>query len=262
MGGDPKSATIHLPGLEKYQLSYAVLSPRDICLSQLTVIRYRVRNRPDTIKAIVAIIVRRKLPPKVKLALLRVLLLVQPVGATLPDVNGSPGDGLPRGRVRDDAVHERDLPIRRQVLDDAGVILGRRGVLAEEGPQDGRLGALVVGAHRQLVGDLVDEGLDADDVKEELGLVTPVVGHLPGTVEELDPLHPLGYGQVVLPREIVHVPGEGGYDLAHARAGFRPRGSDDAVCEVGVILRLLSGGGGDVVARAVGFAVDGGCGWF
>ena len=126
-------------------------------LARRAVIRHRIRSRPKAVQPVVAVLVSSKVPAEVELGLVGVLLLVQAVGGALPDVDLCAGDGLVGCGVADNSVHVDHLAVVGLLHDDVGVVGGGRGVVAEEGAEDGGLGHLVGGAGDGLVGDFVDE---------------------------------------------------------------------------------------------------------
>lgn len=145
-------------GLDQYKIGIVETAKR-ISERPLTIVRHRVRDRPQAVQAVIAILIRCELATQVKVCLVWILLLVQTVCAALPNVYRDALDRLSRRSIRHHAVHKGHLAIRRHGLDYARVIGRRRGVLAEKGAQDGRLGSLVAGADQLLACDFVDQPL-------------------------------------------------------------------------------------------------------
>lgn len=184
----------------------------------------------------------------------RVLEVVLAVGRGLPDVDDGAGDGLLGVEVGDDAVHEGDLAVGGRVLDDGAAVLAEGGVGGPEGAEDGGRGGLLARLVHVLVCDLVDEGLEAQNVGHAVCFVAGGGRGLADEVDELDAGHPLVDGELDLAGEVVEVADQRGHDDAEARVSLGAHGVDDSIGEVGVeavlgavLLRLgcrLLGAGG------------------
>ena len=74
--------------------------------------------------------------------------------------------------------------------------------------------------------------LKAEDVADQLSLVSAVIAHLASPVDQVDTLHPLIDGEVDLAREIVEMADQRADDLARARRGLWARRIDDILGEV------------------------------
>lgn len=102
----------------------------------------------------------------------------------MPDIQNSTFNGLPRPIVCNYSMHLRSIALANSlgVLYDAIAHRELGCVGAPEGPENGGCGWLVCRIGSELVGDFVDEGLEAEDVAEELALVSLVVGPAAGFV--------------------------------------------------------------------------------
>lgn len=102
----------------------------------------------------------------------------------MPDIQNSTFNGLPRPIVCNYSMHLRSIALANSlsILYDAVAHRELGCVGAPEGSKNGGCGRLVCGIGSELVGDFVDEGLEAEDVAEELALVPLVVGPAAGFV--------------------------------------------------------------------------------
>lgn len=109
--------------LHVFSLSLS-LPPTNLCRSskptseeKLTIRRQRIRRRSQTMKMIIPLPIRPKLPPQIIITLiLRILKVVFPVTRRLPDIHDGVWDSLLGGEVGHFAVHQGDLAVVR-VLD-------------------------------------------------------------------------------------------------------------------------------------------------
>ena len=85
-----------------------------------------------------------------------------------------------------------------------------------------------------LVCDLVDEGLEAQDIGHAVGFVAGGGRGLANQVDELDTGHPLVDGELDLAGEVVEVADQRGHDDAEAGVRLGTHGVDDSIGEVGV----------------------------
>lgn len=90
---------------------------------------------------------------------MRVLLLVQTISATLPDVNCDTLDGFTSCRIPNSPVHVCDLAVRRHSLDDTSIVWSWRCIFTEEWAQDGCLRGLIVSSDEKFVGDVVNKAV-------------------------------------------------------------------------------------------------------
>ena len=124
-----------------------------------------------------------------------------------------------------------------------------------EWAQDCRGRCIGVGTGEQVRGDLVDQGLETENVAEELRFIASIVGDFAALVElkehcwsekpgrnsehdhssestyHVNSSHPLWDRQVDFSRELVKVPYKTGHDLRQSWMRLRPRGSNDLVDE-------------------------------
>lgn len=140
-----------------------VSRPHRVSVQQLqhlpgrAVVRNWIRRRPQAVQAVPTLFVRREPAPQVAVLLIRVLLLVQPVGTILPHVDHHTRDALAGHGVDAPAMHVGHLPVGGHGLDDGGAIRIVRRVLAEEWAEDRRRGVGVLSVRRSRECDLVYE---------------------------------------------------------------------------------------------------------
>lgn len=245
-----------------------------------------VGRRAEAVEGEAAVRVGGEAGAEVHLGLRRVLLLVLAVGGGVPDVEGRVGQGRAR-RGQDAAGEVRQAGgvagvCQERGVDDGGVGWQDGGRGAVEGTEDGgrcrgcrgrgrrsllgcalRTASGIRGSRLRLErrggpwalldrGDLVDEGLEAENVAHELRLVARVVAHLAGLVEELDAGHPLIGGELDLTSKVMQVTEEGGHDLGQAGVGISAGGGDDTCCEARVESRAEPSGRGGIRGRLLG----------
>lgn len=103
-------------------------------LARRPIIRDGIRRRPQTIKVIPPLLISLELAPQVKLHLVGILLLVQPIRRGLPHFNRGTCKRLLRRKVHHTAVHEGHLAVGGLGDDDVGAVLAVGRVGAEERP--------------------------------------------------------------------------------------------------------------------------------
>lgn len=121
------------------------------------VIWYGIRNGSQTIKPVVPILISCEVPSEVKLRLLRVLLLIQPIRRTLPDVYLDSRNRCTSGRVSDNSVHVHHLTVIRLLEDDVTVIGSWRGIMTEEGTKDSGFCGLIRRTDQGRLRDFIDK---------------------------------------------------------------------------------------------------------
>jgi hypothetical protein len=149
------------PAERRYELADSPCLP--LChlsatrMSRLTIRGQRISRRSQTVEIITPILICPKLPPEVIIGLvLRILEIVFPIRARLPDIHDCARDALFRGEVGDLAVHECDLSVV-WVLDDAAAEVAEGGVGGPEGSEDGGGGWVAGGFSHVFVCDFIDE---------------------------------------------------------------------------------------------------------
>lgn len=128
--------------------------------NKLTIIRNRIRRRPQAVEAIPTLLIGLELPAEIKLLLLGILLLIQPIRASLPHLNSRPDERLLGRKVHDLPVHECHFAIGRRGQDDVRPVVPVGGVGAEEWAEDGGCGGGVGGFVGQCICDFVYEAID------------------------------------------------------------------------------------------------------
>lgn len=212
----------------------------------------RVRRRVVAVEPVLPVLVGAELAAQVIGRLVvRVLEVVLPVGAGLPDIEDGVGDGLAGQQVGDGAVHQRHLAVLVGVLDDGIAVLAEGGVGRPEGAEDGGGGRVDVALSDDLVGDLIDKPdksqkgngckqsccnlrLETEHIGDTVRLVTGRGRHLAHGVDEVHTGHPLVVGQLNLTRKVVQVAQQAGEDLAVPGRDVLSHGGDDMVGELGV----------------------------
>lgn len=79
-----------------------------------------------------------------------------------------------------------------------------------------------------------DLRLESDHIAYQLPLIALIIAHLAGPIEQLDTLHPLVDGELVLARKVVHMADQACHELAQTRRGVGTHRVDDIVRKVGV----------------------------
>lgn len=128
-------------------------------LASRTIVRNGIRRRTQAVKRVLSILIRLELAAQVKLNLLGVLLLVQPVRGSLPHLDRRTDKRLFCLEVHDTTVHERHLSISRFRLDDVLAVLAIRGIRPEERAQDGRGCGRILRFSGESKGDFVHEAV-------------------------------------------------------------------------------------------------------
>lgn len=107
-----------------------------------TIIRHRIRRRPQTIKVIPPLPIRPKLAPQITIILLLILLLIQSIRRRLPNIHPCIRKRLFGLQIRDDAVHVCYFSIIHGILDYRGVVWEVRSIVTKERAEDcaGRCG--------------------------------------------------------------------------------------------------------------------------
>lgn len=120
--------------------------------------RERVWSWAQTVEVIFSVRIRLELPSQVVVGLVVwILEVVFPVRGCLPDVNHSSCDPFFRVEIRDFAMHQGDMPVRRWVQDDALAVFAEWGSRAPKWAKDcGGCGDLI-GLDSMLMCDLVDK---------------------------------------------------------------------------------------------------------
>lgn len=124
-------------------------------LASWSVIRNGVWGWSQAVKGVFAVLVCDELPSKVAILLVLVLLLIQAVCGSLPDIDRCIGQGLLCFCTVDCAMHVHDLGIFGGIEGDSGALFSDWVIVAEEGAQDGALGRQIRGFGGLLVGDFV-----------------------------------------------------------------------------------------------------------
>lgn len=105
-----------------------VRGPHGLSIQQLQdlasrpIVRDGIRRRLEAVERILPLLVRGDAAAQVAVVLVRVLLLVEPVGGGLPGVDDDAGDGRRGERVDDLAVHVCDDAVGGGVLDDGAAV--------------------------------------------------------------------------------------------------------------------------------------------
>ena len=120
----------------------------------------------ETVETIPAVGPRCEAPSEVEVDLVGVLLLVEPIGSSLPDVELCFGDGLVRDKVSDCTVNISMLAVW-DVVDDRGVHRVFGGVGSIERAQHGSKRWGILGGGDDFVSYFINKGFEADDVAEE-----------------------------------------------------------------------------------------------
>lgn len=209
----------------------------------------------EAVEPVLALLVGAELATEVVGGLvLGVLEVVLAVGGGLPDVEDGAGDGLAGDDVADHTVHLGDAAVGgNAVLEDLTTELTEGSVGGPEGAENGGGGRVELALGDDLVGDLIDEGLEAENVADAVGLVAGLVGgvvDLAKGVDELDTLHPLVDGELDLTSKVVDVADQSTENLAVAGGGGGTHALNDILGEVGV----------ETVSGLVGGHCEG-CGW-
>jgi hypothetical protein len=142
----------------------------------------RIRHRSQAVEIILPILTRREASTQIHLRLIGVLLLIQPVGRRMPHIDNRTLDRLARAVVSNGTVHPRAITLALAARDDTGAHVQLRRIVPVERAQDGRRGWFVGRRGGELVGDFVDERLEAQHVAQQLALVALRVGHAAGFV--------------------------------------------------------------------------------
>lgn len=121
------------------------------------IIRNRILRRSQTIKVVLALLICLEFPTQIELLLLGILLLIQPIGRRLPDLNGGSNKRLLRLEIHHLAVHKHHLSIRGLVGNNAITVLAVRRIGAEERAQNSGSGGSVFCLLGEFEGYFVDE---------------------------------------------------------------------------------------------------------
>ena len=143
--------------------------------------RDRVARGAQAVEGVISVFAGREAAAEVEVHLVLVLLLVEAVGRRVPHVQLGAFDRLVGEVVAHDAVHVGVVAVR-DVVHDAAAHGASGGVGAPEGAEDGGRGGEGGGFADELVGDFIDEGLEAYHVREQLRFVASC-GHAAGFVD-------------------------------------------------------------------------------
>ena len=138
--------------------------------------------RAQAVEAVFPVFARGEAASQVEVHLILVLLLIEPVRSGMPDVELGVLDRLAGEVVFDDAIHVGVVAVG-DIVHDAVVHRAPRGVGAPEGAEDRGAGWERGRGVGKLVGDLVDERFEPDDVAEELAFVADRGGHAAGFID-------------------------------------------------------------------------------
>lgn len=187
------------------------------------------------LKRVVAVLVGGELSTVVVVWLVGVLLVVQPVGVGVPEINVGADNRVSSLGIVDVPIHKHGGVIGKVLLHDIGAIGIPGSVLAEEGAEDGGEGCSLDHTLRHLdqclLGDLVHQGLKPNNVGDQDALVAVLVRHLAGPVERVYAEKPLGAQQLDVTSKGVEVLDHGGEDFAGALGGLGAHGVNDMVGE-------------------------------
>lgn len=193
-----------------------------------------VRGRVVAVPVELALLVGLELAAQVVFGLVRVLEVVLPVGGGLPDVEDGTSDGLAGLHVAEDTVHVGDLAVGVGVLDDAVAQRAEGSIGRPEGAENDVGGWGQTLLRDDFVGNLVDEGFQADHVTDTVTLVSNGGADPANGVDELDAHHPLGRGELNLTSKVVDMTDERSQNLTSPRGGLGTHGVDHIGREVGV----------------------------
>lgn len=204
-----------------------------------TIGRQRVRGRVVAVPVELALLVGAELAAKVVLRLVGVLEIVLAVGGSLPDIKNGTDDGSTGLHISQNTVHVGDLTVGVGVLNDRVAKSAEGSIGRPEGAQNdvGSGGLALLGD--DLVGDLIDEGLETNDIANTVALVANGGADLSDGVDELNTHHPFSGGEFDLTGEVVNVGDEGAQDDTSTLGGVGSHG----VHHVGGEVRVEAGVG-------------------
>ena len=102
------------PAISQQVLSLLILRPQDKISqssTELTIIRNRIRSRPQTVEVISPLIIRNKFAPQIKLDLVRILLFIQPIRRSLPHLNGGSDNRFLGLEIHHATMHKHHLAV-------------------------------------------------------------------------------------------------------------------------------------------------------
>lgn len=218
--------------------------------------RQAVRRRMQTIKPILAILIRAKFPAQViRRLVVRVLEIIFPVAARLPDIKHRPGNPFPF-QIANDTVHlGHPRTSRRRIHKDTRAQFAKRRIRTPKRAQDRTRRRIRTRFRHNFMRNFVDETLEPQNVAQAVRLVARAVGGGVDGAHGVDVLHagvPLVDGELDLARKVVDVADEGAEDLAVAGGGFGAHCVDYAGREGWV---EAGGGGGRRAAVGAGGTV-------